>query len=100
MFGFCFFERLLQNRLNDPIWEYFCNNFNLYAEIGTKITGSNAYMLSGDLATLLTGRYVEIKMLPLSFKEFLEITGMEQTRSLAKYECSTKPMDCTVFLFT
>ena len=37
MFGFCFFERLLQNRLNDPIWEYFCNNFNLYAEIGTKI---------------------------------------------------------------
>ena len=37
MFGFCFFERLLQNCLNDPIWEYFCNNFNLYAKIGTKI---------------------------------------------------------------
>jgi len=34
------------------------------------ITGSNAYFLSGELATLLSGRYVELKMLPLSFKEF------------------------------
>ena len=37
------------------------------------ITGSNAYLLSGELATLLSGRYVEIKMLPLSFSEFYEL---------------------------
>jgi predicted AAA+ superfamily ATPase len=35
------------------------------------ITGSNAHLLSGELATLLSGRYVEIKMLPLSFKEYV-----------------------------
>lgn len=35
------------------------------------ITGSNAYLLSGELATLLSGRFVEIKMLPLSFKEYI-----------------------------
>ena len=49
------------------------------------ITGSNAYMLSGDLATLLTGRYVEIKMLPLSFEEFLSMTGLEPEQGFPEY---------------
>lgn len=49
------------------------------------VTGSNAYMLSGDLATLLTGRYVEIKMLPLSFQEFLSMTGLEPERGFPEY---------------
>jgi predicted AAA+ superfamily ATPase len=39
------------------------------------ITGSNATMLSGELATLLSGRYIEISMLPLSFSEYLEFTS-------------------------
>ena len=49
------------------------------------ITGSNAYLLSGDLATLLTGRYVEISMLPLSFAEYLECTHETSEQALASY---------------
>ena len=51
------------------------------------ITGSNAYMLSSEIATLLSGRYVEIKMLPLSFKEYVESTGdtNELSRKYADY---------------
>ena len=49
------------------------------------ITGSNAYMLSGELATLLSGRYVEIKMLPLSFKEYISALG-DETDLQMKYQ--------------
>ena len=48
---------------------YLKENVDIY------LTGSNAYMLSSDISTLLTGRYVEIKMLPLSFKEYVSSTG-------------------------
>lgn len=55
---------------------YIRKNVDLY------ITGSNAYFLSGELATLLSGRYVEIKMLPFSFKEFL--SSFEDKTDLAR----------------
>ena len=50
---------------------YIRDNVDLY------LTGSNAYMLSGEIATLISGRYVEIKMLPLSFREYVLSTGSE-----------------------
>lgn len=44
------------------------------------ITGSNSKLLSGELATYLTGRYVEIKMLPLSFREYVSVKGTDNLR--------------------
>ena len=52
-------------------WEKTAASLLLNENLDLYITGSNAYMLSSDLATFIAGRYVEIKMLPLSFKEFL-----------------------------
>lgn len=49
------------------------------------LTGSNAYMLSGELATLLSGRFIEIKMLPLSFNEYLNGVG-DKTDLVKKYQ--------------
>ena len=68
-----------------PSFEKVVDSLYVKPNVDIYITGSNACMLSGDLATILTGRYIEIKMLPLSFKEFLEITGMDQERGLAEY---------------
>ncbi|MGN0453700.1 MAG: ATP-binding protein [Ruminococcus sp.] len=60
---------------------------SLYVKPNTDIyiTGSNAYMLSGDLATLLTGRYVEISMLPLSFREYMQFSGKDRESCFAEY---------------
>jgi len=52
-------------------WEKAVESFRLDFDVDIYITGSNAYMLSSEFSTLLSGRYVEIKMQPLSYREFL-----------------------------
>lgn len=59
------------------------NSLFIQKQVDIYITGSNAFMLSGELATLLSGRYVTIDMLPLSFKEYFAARGVRQTASKA-----------------
>ena len=56
-------------------WQDAINSFRVDFSCDIYITGSNAYLLSSEFATYLSGRYVEIKMLPLSFKEFIDFHG-------------------------
>ena len=63
-------------------WERVINSFLVDANVDIFITGSNAYLLSSELSTLLSGRYVEIKMQPLSFKEYLEFLDSDKEMSL------------------
>ena len=77
-------ERLRPDRMNYifldeiqmvPEYQKAVDSLYLRENVDLYVTGSNAYLLSGELATLLSGRYVEIKMLPLSFREYCEIKG-------------------------
>ena len=56
---------------NVPEFQKAVDGLYIKKNVDVYITGSNAYLLSGELATLLSGRYIEIKMLPLSFKEYI-----------------------------
>lgn len=60
-----------------PKWEDAVNSFRVDFNCDIYVTGSNAYMLSSEYATYLSGRCVEIKVLPLSFSEFLYFFGFE-----------------------
>lgn len=60
-----------------PNWEDAVNSFRVDFNCDIYVTGSNAYMLSSEYATYLSGRCVEIKLLPLSFSEFLTFHGFE-----------------------
>ena len=62
-------------------WEKAVNALSVDFNADIYITGSNAYLLSSELSTYLSGRYIEIKMLPLSFKEFLDFTKSENNIS-------------------
>lgn len=63
-------------------WELAINSFRVDLDADIYITGSNAYLLSSQLATYLSGRYVEIKVLPLSFKEFLDFNKFNENTSM------------------
>ncbi len=58
-------------------WEDAVNSFRVDLDCDIYITGSNAYLLSSEYSTYLSGRYVEIRMLPLSFREFLDFHNFE-----------------------
>ena len=60
-----------------PDWEDAVNSFRVDFNCDIYVTGSNAYMLSSEYATYLSGRCVEIKMLPLSFSEFITFYDFE-----------------------
>ena len=55
---------------------YIKKNIDIY------VTGSNAYMLSSEIATMISGRYIQIEMLPLSFKEYMKSTGSMNDRGI------------------
>ena len=66
-------------------WERAINSLRLDRHNDIYITGSNAWLLSSELSTLLSGRYVEIKMLPLSFREFLDFNDYDKTNDISEY---------------
>lgn len=63
-------------------WEKAIESFRIEFDVDIYITGSNAYLLSNELSTLIAGRYIEIKMLPLSFKEFLDFYSFNNNLSI------------------
>lgn len=69
--AYLFFDEL--QRIEN--WQNAINAFRVDFDCDIYITGSNAYLLSGEYATYLAGRYVEIRMLPLSFAEFIDFHG-------------------------
>lgn len=70
---------LLDEVQNVDKWEKAINSLNIDFDVDIYITGSNAYLLSSELSTLLSGRYIEIKMYPLSFEEFLLFNNYDKT---------------------
>ena len=65
-------------------WEDAVNAFRVDFDCDIYVTGSNAYLLSSEYSTYLSGRCVEIRMLPLSFREFLDFHGLKYMKYKAR----------------
>ena len=76
---------LLDEVQNVDKWEKAINAIKVDFNVDIYITGSNAYLLSSELATLLSGRYIEIKMYTLSFQEYLEFNNYDNTNLEDKF---------------
>ena len=76
---------LLDEVQNVIKWQKAINSLNIDFDVDIYITGSNAYLLSSELATLLSGRYIEIKMYPLSFSEYLEFNNYDKNNIEDKF---------------
>lgn len=76
---------LLDEVQNVTAWEKAVNSFKADFDIDIYITGSNAYLLSSELSTLLSGRYIEIKIYPLSFKEYLIFNNYDKNNLEEKF---------------
>lgn len=68
-----------------PSFEKVVDSLYIRDHVDGYITGSNAYMLSSELATLLSGRYIEIKMLPLSFCEYMPLIDMVKDEAFVEF---------------
>ncbi len=71
---------------NIPEFEKLVDGLYATKNIDLYITGSNAYLLSSELATLLSGRYIEISILPFSFAEYLESRNIDTSNKYLNYE--------------
>ena len=76
---------LLDEVQNVEKWEKTINSLNIDFDVDIYITGSNAYLLSSELSTLLSGRYIELKMYPLSFKEYLQFNHYDESNIEDKF---------------
>jgi predicted AAA+ superfamily ATPase len=88
-------EKLILNQLNYifldevqniPFFEKLVDGLFATHNVDVYITGSNAFLLSSELATLLSGRYIEISILPFSFKEYLTARDIESSSAYLNYE--------------
>jgi predicted AAA+ superfamily ATPase len=77
---------ILDEVQNIPFFEKLVDGLFATENVDVYITGSNAFLLSSELATLLSGRYIEISILPFSFKEYLTARNIDTNNKYLNYE--------------